>query len=59
MATMFASCKDFKKADFKLGAGEGAIMSPLRCAEITFWTNYYWHIINKPGQVVRRLLPLI
>ena len=59
MAATFGKIKEFMEMDFSLGESENLVTSPPRHVAVNTWTNYYWHIINKPGQVVQKLFPLI
>ena len=59
MAATFGKIKEFMEVNFNLGTPENAVTSPPRCAAVNTWTNYYQHIINKPGQVLQKLYPLI
>ena len=59
MAATFGKIKELMEVVFSLGTPENAGTSPPRRAAVNTWTNYYWHIINKLGQVLQKLYPLI
>ena len=59
MAATFGKIKEFMEEDFSLGMAENAVPSPPKKLALNTWTNYYRHLINKPGQVIQKLYPII
>ena len=39
--------------------GETSANSPTRKSSLDSWTNYYWSLLMKPGQIVQQLYPTI
>ena len=61
IATTLAECKEFMDYVCSIsaeGAG-GGLMSQPRKAALAMWTIYYRPMINVPGSIVERFLPLI
>ena len=59
MAVTFGKMKEFMEVDFSLRTAENVAQSPPKKAALNTRMNYYQSLINKPGQVVQRLYPVI
>ena len=61
IAVTLAKCHYFVDSTFTMGVGEGkeGVMSPPRKAALATWKLYYHSIVNVPGCIIQRLLPLV
>ena len=57
----FSKAKEFLEVtSFNFGkATASAPNSPTRKSSLASWTNYYWSLMMKPGQIVQQLYPTI